>query len=371
MKITVEASALNSAYSSIRGAVDLGGNIPILSMVLCEAKDGLLHMTATDLNITASSACPCEGELPQTCIPSYLLAAGAEMSGRDVSISVDGPNVTVSAGRARFTGMTLPADDFPPMTAKLEPAGEVKGSDLARAMAYVTPAISTNDGRYYLHGAAMEVEHGHVIFTATDGHRLHTVQLAASITLPEAIIVPLATLKEVERIGKLAGDGNVSVSRAAGSIAFSSGNDRIVSKLVDGSFPDWRRVVPGKKGVSATVDIAALEKRAKLIERIIASRSAQEGVKPKKGGSAIKLTPDGDNLVITHRNTEADAVAAEFAGEFGGLQMSCTYLRITLAAMAGAGAETVVMDADDDTSPILFLVPNDDSLRAVIMPMRF
>lgn len=332
--------------------VNSRNTIPILDTVRLVAADGRLTVTATDLDIEVSGGIEAEGDFAG-CLNARMLAGiVGKLPGDTVEIEAEGPQVTVKAGRSRFKLAVLPIDDFPTME-----AGAFATSaklDLAALLAPVAFAMSSEETRYYLNGVHLHEYGGALVAVATDGHRLgcHTGP-AAPDNFP-AIIVPRDTVSIVPK-------GEVTLEASDTKIRIMCGDGTtIISKLVQGTFPDYRRVIPTGNDKLVTFTAADMIAAAERVSAIAAER----------GGAGVRLAIADGEIALTLRgagNEATDAVACQYDGEPIEIGFSPTYVAELLSKFP---AGTVSMALADAGSPAVFTSDANDALLCVLMPRR-
>src|ERR1700686_1701961 len=265
MKITVERSELLKSLGHVHRVVERRSTIPILANVLLRADRSKLSLKATDLDVEVTDAIAAEvGPGGSTTVPAHMffdivrkLPEGAQIV---LESSVDRAALEIRAGRSRFTLQTLPESDFPDLApGEMTHKFQLKAADLKRLIDKTQFAISTEETRYYLNGiylhAAGTAKAQTLRAVATDGHRLAQMELE----LPKGadgmpgIIVPRKTVGEVQRLLE-DGDAEVAVELSPGKIRFTVGEVILTSKLIDGTFPDYARVIPVGNDKELVVD---------------------------------------------------------------------------------------------------------------------
>ncbi|MDB5452600.1 MAG: polymerase subunit beta, partial [Caulobacteraceae bacterium] len=276
MKLTIERAALLKALGHVQSVVERRNTIPILSNVLLSADGDRVGLSATDLDmeIVDASVANVEGA-GQITAPAHTLYEIVRKlpEGADVSLTFNGddPRLTVSAGRSRFNLPVLPAGDFPIMSSDgLSGAIEIDTGDLIRLIDKTRFAISTEETRYYLNGLYLHVvtEGGKVMLraVATDGHRLALAEMPAPEGAAGApgVIIPRKTIQEIRRLLDDAGEG-VQMQVSPQKVRFEFGAAALTSKVIDGSFPDYVRVIPKDNQKVLRVDNALF---AQAVDRV-------------------------------------------------------------------------------------------------------
>ncbi|MBZ9852839.1 DNA polymerase III subunit beta [Mesorhizobium sp. CA13] len=365
--IILAREALLPALALVIKAVERRSTIPVLQNILLavDASAGTLTLTGTDLDCELRTSLACQaGRDDSFTLPATLLhdAVRKMADGAEIAIAAEKDFATVSAGRARFKIQVLPAADFPAMSeAGYANTFELDAGALRAMLATVSFAISSEETRYYLNGIHWHVdEHLHAV--ATDGHRLakFTAQAPQGAAGMPAIIIPRHT---VDLIGKILEDKRpVKVEVSDTRIRLTSGSVSLVSKLIDGTFPDYRRVIPTGNANHFTVDKDAL---VRAVDRVMTVSSGK--------GSAVKFSFAGETLTLTTTNPEAgsanDEIAIDVAeGEAVEIGFNGRYCLDLFGAAEGkrltfsldtAGSPTLIRPEDGDPAlkPLFVLMP--------------
>lgn len=353
MRLSLPKADLTRLLTAVTKVVETRNSIPILGNVLLSVEDGRLTARATDLDIEVATSLPVLDALPgSTTVNAKLLADIAKKAGSDVSLELDGDTLTVKSGRSRFKLQTLPVDDFPSFAAGgFDVEFDV---DLAAMVAPTQFAISTEETRYYLNGVYFHTAEGRLAAVATDGHRLSR-HYGDPRDHFDGVILP-------RKLVSILPKGSVRVSLSSTKIRIQSsngadGDTTITSKLIDGTFPDYQRVIPTGNDKIVLADRKAL---ATAVERV--STVATER------GRAVKLEIAPGQIALSVRgDAEAtDAVEADYSGEPIEIGFNAAYLTELLANLSG---DTVRIALNDGGSPTIFTGVDDDVL-IVLMPMR-
>lgn len=376
MKLTLVRGDLARALGHASRVVERRTTIPILSNVLLRTDGTALRLKATDLDMEITESVPAEIGAPGAlAVPAAILHDIARKLPDRTPITLEqtGERLTVRGGRARFSLPTLSETDFPDLSAgELPHAWHIEAKVLADLFGHAAFAISAEETRYYLNGIFLHVEGRDDAFwlraVATDGHRLARLEREApdGSALMPGVIVPRKTVAEVQ---KLLGDPafaegavQVEMSEAKLRLTFGEGAGALVltSKLIDGTFPDYQRVIPRDNPRRLAVARAALTAAVERVATISAER-----------GRAVRLDIAEGKLTLTVRTPEAsDAVEdldAEFSGEPMTIGFNARYLLDIVAEMAGP---TVLLDLADPGSPTLLRDREDARDIFVLMPMR-
>lgn len=365
--ITTTKTALAEALTLTGDIVERRNTIPILqNLLITRARAGLaVRMADLDVEATVHFAADAALDFEAFTVPAYMLrdivrklADGAEISIR--AASERNQSITLRAGRSRFSLSTLPGADFPELPMEDAPFGfEIEAQTLAAGLRAVSFAISTEETRYYLNGVHMHPVEGGVMLVATDGHRLAKRFLPVQGVADDmpGIIIPRKTVGIIDKV--LPKSGTVSIAISKSKIALTAGVVRVVSKLIDGTFPDYRRVVPQSGPQQAEIDSTALKT---AIERVMAVLAGRGGVSFAFEGSQLRLTardPDGGEAEDC---TDFSGTAALTIGLNG---------KYLLDALAHLPDGTLLLEMNDAGTPAILRADGDHTENLiVIMPMR-
>lgn len=365
MKIIIERAALLKTLGHVQSVVERRNTIPILSNVLLSAEGGRLRMTATDLDIQIvdSTEAQVEREGTTTVPAQTLLDIVRKLpDGSQVQLDVDAGRMKVVAGRSRFQIPCLPAEDFPNMPrGDMEHSFSVTTAALQQAFERTRFAMSNEETRYYLNGIFLHVIDGALLAAATDGHRLARTRVEtgdAAITGMPDIIVPRKTVGEVVKlIGEYEGELEISVSRS--KVGFDIGHLSLTSKTIDGTFPDYTRVIPQGNETKVRADVKTL---AEAVDRVTAIASEKT--------RAVRMSVDGPVITLSvsspENGTANDEVVCEATGNID-IGFNSRYLTEILKYV---GSDTVEMAFDNAASPVLITDLDRPEDVNVIMPMR-
>ncbi len=369
MRVTIERSAFLKALTHVQSVVERRNTIPILSNVLLQAADGALKLTATDLDIEIIESVSAEvGQSGAATVPAHMLydivrklPDGAQL---ELDKAGDGQRVSIFAGKSRFSLQALPPEDFPDLAAGDFPnAFAIATNDLKGLIEKTRFAISTEETRYYLNGIYLHEVAAHNVLraVATDGHRLAQAQIAR----PEGakgmpgVIVPRKTVLEVVKLFE-GHDGNVEVSLSGSKIRFAAGDLVLTSKLIDGTFPDYERVIPRNNDKTMELDTKAF---AAAVDRV--STISMEK------GRAVKLQLSANKVTLTVNNPDSGSAEEEVACSYEAdpidIGFNSRYLMDVAAQMKSDGMLFQLADAG---SPTIIRDPSDEKALYVLMPMR-
>ncbi len=370
MKLTIERSTLLRSLSHVQSVVERRNTIPILSNVKMEAEDGRLTLNATDMDLDISE--DVEADIAQpgaTTAPAHTLYEIARKlpDGAQVEIDAGGDGqLTLKAGRSRFTLACLPTEDFPVVSGgEYGHTFKVAAGELRALIDRTRFAISTEETRYYLNGIYLhEVARDGVQVmraVATDGHRLASVEtpLPDGAAGMPGVIVPRKTVGELRKLIDETGD-DVTVSLSETKICFAFDDAVLTSKLIDGTFPDYQRVIPENNDKSLSVDRKTL---ADAVDRVSAISSEKS--------RAVKLSLSTGALVLTASSPENGNATEElevgYTGEGLEIGFNAGYLLDITRQIEG---DEAVFSLSDAASPTILQDAGDASALYVLMPMR-
>jgi len=371
MKVTVERAELLKSLGHVHRVVERRNTIPILANVLIKAERGKLSMKATDLDLEVIDSVAAEvSPGGATTVPAHMFYEIVRKLPEGSQIVIEGSGdravLSLRAGRSRFTLQTLPESDFPDLAAgEMTHSFKLAASDLKRLIDKTQFAISTEETRYYLNGiylhTAGTAKAATLRAVATDGHRLAQVELP----LPEGaagmpgIIVPRKTVGEVQRLIET-GEGEVSIELSAGKIRFSIGDVVLTSKLIDGTFPDYARVIPANNDKSLIVDKKDFEAAVDRVSTVSSER-----------GRAVKLSITGGKLVLSVTNPDSGSATEELEVEYESDPLDIGFnSRYLLDIAAQIEGEVAVLKLADPGSPTLIQDKDAKGALYVLMPMR-
>ena len=352
--------------SAVSGIIERRHTLPILSNVMLEKSAETLSFLATDIEIqiSARSAIPLDGEAKSLTVGARKLLdiLRALPEGAEVTLQQQDKRLLVKAGKSRFSLQTLPAEDFPRLA---KPAGEVASFSLSqkalrRLLGLVQYAMAQQDIRYYLNGLLIVVEERQIKVVATDGHRLAYAALKLNADLPrQEVIVPRKTVLELAKL-LAESDDPVKIELSATQAAFSFGSVDLVSKLVDGKFPDYTRVVPTQHKNMLRIERETL--RQALLRAAILSNEKFRGVRWVLGEGSLKIV--SSNAEQEEANEELDV---KYSGDALDIGFNVNYLLDVLNNVPGTAVECAF---GDSSSSALITYASEKDFKYVVMPMR-
>ncbi|MEF3368103.1 DNA polymerase III subunit beta [Methylocystis sp. 9N] len=371
MKVTIERAALLRALGHVHRVVERRTTIPILANVLLSAKDGALTLKATDLDLEITEKAVAEVAQPgATTLPAHTLydivrklPEGAQVS---LEATGDAGQLTLRSGRSRFSLSSLPESDFPDVTSgDFSHSFTLAPADLKRLIEKTQFAISSEETRYYLNGIyihTLDVEGQPMLrAVATDGHRLARLELPApkgSEGMP-GVILPRKAVTEVQRLIEDA-QGDVSVELSTNKMRFAFGDALLTTKLIDGTFPDYARVIPAGNDKRLTVERDAF---AKAVDRVSTISSER--------GRAVKLALSEGKLILSVTNPDQGSAVEELEADYDGPPLDIGFnARYLLDIAQQLDSDTALFKLADPGSPTLVQDRDGASALYVLMPMR-
>ena len=365
MQIKINREILLKPLTSVTGIVERRHTLPILSNLLLEAKNNHIQLTATDLEmqISLSIQSTFAGELSTTIsAKKFLDICRALPDGVDIDMVSNDSRMTVKAGKSRFNLQTLPAADYPVMTKAAGTGTAISISQLAfkKLLKQVEFAMAQQDIRYYLNGLLLEVNGDKLNIVGTDGHRLSftSTNLNKSYEKTE-VIIPRKTIIELIKLLDDS-DEEISIDMNAVQVNFNFGDIKLISKVIDGKFPDYHRVIP--VGHQNTFSVNRVGVLTAMQRASILSNEKYRG---------IRMVLSNNNLKLISTNTEQEEAEEELEIDYDqdGLDIgfNVTYL---IDVLNNVSDEHVKFSFADANSSCLITVPNDDNYKYVVMPMR-
>ncbi len=372
MKVIIERAALAKALGHVQSVVERRNTIPILGNVLLHAGDGELTLTATDLDIEISETAGADvieaGATTTEALRFHdivrKLPDGAQVQ---LELSKEEGRLRISAGRSEFSLAVLPEDDFPTLaTEELPTQFSMPSVDLARLLDKTRFAMSQEETRYYLNGVyihALTEGDGAPLLRAasTDGHRLARLNAA----LPKGaeqmpgVIVPRKAVTELARLLDDA-DEMIEIGVSPAKIRFSFGPGRLTSKLIDGTFPEYERVIPKTNENVLRVENKPFAQAVDRVSTVSADRTR-----------SIKLALDTDKLRLTVNNPEAGSALEELAVDYKGAPIEIGFnARYLLDVATQVDGDTAIFHLADPSSPAVVSDEEDSGALYVLMPLR-
>ncbi|HEB57707.1 MAG TPA: DNA polymerase III subunit beta [Gammaproteobacteria bacterium] len=365
MKLSITREDILKPLQQISGVIERRQSLPVLSNVLVRCQQGTLSLTGTDLELELIATTQVNGaDDGEITLPArkFLDICRALPEGAEIRLEVDGEKARIRSGRSRFTLATLPASEFPNVEGgQAASTFSLPCEAMKRLIDRTQFAMAQQDVRYYLNGLMLELDRRQVRAVATDGHRLALSEIEADSGVEEVrqVILPR---KGVGELAKLMADGEGEAHFELGNnhMRVIIGNVVFTSKLIDGKFPDYRRVIPEKGGTEIVCDRELLRQ---------AFQRASVLSNEKYRGMRIRL---GDNLLTaTVHNPEQEEAEEELEVQYNGepleIGFNVAYFLDVLNVIPG---EEVVIALRDANTGCLVTQKGDTSCQYVIMPMR-
>lgn len=355
-----------NTLQAVSGIVERRHTLPILANVLIRKTGGQIEFTTSDLEIQVRTTAEFDsdaGNFATTVgarkLIDILRALPADQA---VTLSANQNKLTLQGGKSRFTLQTLPSDDFPLVqeAADFGPMFSVPQKTLKHLINQVHFAMAVHDIRYYLNGILFVAEGKSLTLVATDGHRLALARSDLDVEIPkQEVILPRKTVLELQRLLKDE-DTPIEMRFAGNQAKFSFSGMEFVTKLVEGKFPDYNRVIPKNHRNSVTLGRQAL--LSSLQRAAILTSEKFKGVR-------VNIEPGA--LRIASSNAEQEEAKEELEIDYGGdtieIGFNVTYL---MDALANMSQEMVKIELQDTNSSALITVPEEAGFKYVVMPMR-
>ncbi len=369
MKLSVDRDTLLRPLQAVQGVVERRQTLPILANVLLVVDGDSLEVTATDMELElVSRTTLAEAEGGEITVPARKLVDICRSLPADATVAfkVDGEKVTVRSGRSRFTLSSLPASDYP-STEALDPrlVVSVPQESLRRLIELTHFAMAQQDVRYYLNGLLVEFDGTTMRAVATDGHRLAIGELELESPSTEEVVSVIVPRKGIGELLRLlsAAEGQVELAIGTNAIQATFGDVRLNSKLIDGKFPDYQRVIPVAEECDKQIEVDREALRQSLTRVAILSNDKYR---------AVRLTIEPGLLRVVANNPEQEEAEEEipiaYDGESLEIGFNVSYLIDALGAVPTESATLYLNDAS--SSCLLMPVGGDDACRYVVMPMR-
>lgn len=365
MKLSFTREQLLNPLQQVIGAVEKRQTMPILANILLEQVDKKIQLTGTDLEIelVAKTEIESTDTLRVTLPARKLLDICKNLPDASaINMTVKEDRATLVSGRSRFVLASLPAADFPVLEeVSVDTTFSVSQKLLKNLIEKTAFAMAQQDVRYYLNGMLLESRNDNLRAVATDGHRLAMTDSEAitGITDGKQVIIPRKGVLELQRLLSDS-DDEIKVSFGSNHICVTFSNLRYTSKLIDGRFPDYERVMPAAGGNS--VKTARLGLSQSLTRTSILSNEKYRGV---------RLVLDGSSMKIQTQNPDKEEAEEEVEVEYGGAAMEVAFnVNYLLDALNVIGSENVEIVVTDANSSCLMKNQEDEHSKYVIMPMR-
>jgi DNA polymerase-3 subunit beta len=364
MKFSATREHVLEALQSVIGVVERRQTMPVLSNVLLSARDNRLRIAGTDLEVELVAAAEVSVQQPgDITVPGRKLLDIVRTLPEKTALTLarEGEKVLIRGGRSRFTLSSLPASEFPVIEdINAQQSLSIRAQDCRRLIDKTHFAMAQQDVRYYLNGTLLETDGKVLRAVATDGHRLAWCEVPLEGKARELlqIILPRKGVLELQRL--LDGEGQIEIAIGTNHVRVNIGEVRFTSKLIDGKFPEYSRVIPAQPPRVMTAKRDVL--RAALQRTAILSNEKYRGV---------RLTFAPGLLTVQAHNPEQeeaeDQVEVAFAGDEIEIGFNVSYL---LDALAAIDVENVEVGLTDANSSCMIRAPGDVTVKYVVMPMR-
>ncbi len=369
MKVSINREILLAPLQSVCSVVERKQTLPILSNILIQFSPDTLILTGTDLEVEmitkinlASDDAPTESGRITLPARKFLDIVKALPENAIIKINIEKDRAEIRSGRSRFVLATLDADEFPSLEALKNPfTFFVVQSNLKHLLDKTQFSMAQQDVRYYLNGLLLELNNDNLRAVATDGHRLALCDVNANIAIPEAlqVIIPRKGVTELSRLLS-SNDSEIELQVSKNHIKATMPNFTFTSKLIDGKFPDYEKVIP--KNLNISIDFDRIELHSALQRASVLSNEKYRG---------MRLTLADNLLKATVHNPEQDEAEEEmeisYQGEALDIGFNVSYFLDALNAIEN---ETVNMNLLDSNSSCLLQTGADSDCKYVIMPMR-
>ena len=362
MKFSVTKEKLLEGLQQVQNVVSTRTTLPILSNVLLQADGNEIHLTTTDLDVGVRGSCEAQVDKEgATTLPARrLFNIVRELPSSEIQFDVDGKNTaSIRSGQSFFKILGLPEEEFPPLP-KFEDAKVVtiRQKDLRDGLRKTSYAISTDETRYVLNGVLFSFKDNKLTLVATDGRRLAMVEI--ELEFPRShemdIVVPTKAVTELQRL--LSDDGDVKVSMGSGQIAFDLSRTLLVSKLIEGNYPNYRQVIP-----------AETKERVKMERETFLNSLRRVSLLASDKSNSIKLNFSKNNIDITANTPEVGEAKESLAVQYKGRDFSIAFNpEFLMAPLRNLSEDEVFLDLIDEMSPGILKIQT--PFLYVLMPMR-
>jgi DNA polymerase III subunit beta len=362
MKFSVAKEKLLEGLQQVQNVVSTRTTLPILSNVLLQAHGDEIHLTTTDLDVGVRGSCEADVEKEgATTLPARrLFNIVRELPSSEIQVDVNGKNAaSIRSGQSFFKILGLPEEEFPPLP-KFEDAKvvSIRQKDLRDGLRRTSYAISTDETRYVLNGVLFSFNENKLTLVATDGRRLAMVGI--ELEFPRSheadLIVPTKAVTELQRL--LADDGEIKVSMGSGQIAFDLNKTLLVSKLIEGNYPNYRQVIPSEA-----------KERIKLERETFLNSLRRVSLLTSDKSHSVKLNFGKNNIDITATTPEVGEAKESIAVAYKGRDFSIAFNpEFLMAPLRALTEDEVFLDLIDEMSPGVLKIQT--PFLYVLMPMR-
>ena len=365
MKLRVSREALLKPLQQVAGVVERRQTLPVLSNVLLQVEGNVLSLTGTDLEVEMVARVPLiEGEGGEVTVPARkLMDICRELPDKaEIELLLVGQRLTVKAGRFRSTLSTLPAEDFPTVEKSIaEMSTRIDSKSLKRLLDRTAFAMAQQDVRYFLNGMLIEMGGDYVKTVATDGHRLamSNLKLAEARVDSRQVIVPRKGVLELQRLLHEV-DGDIAIAIGSNYLMAESADFALTTKLVDGRFPDYDRVIP--KNGDKLILADKLELRQALNRTAILSNEKFRGIRVNLSSGVLQLSANNPE-----QEEAEETVSVDYQGDELEVGFNVGYVLDVLGVIE---SDTVKITLHDANSSALLEDPSAEDSIYVVMPMK-
>ena len=362
MKFSATKEKILEGLQQVQNVVSTRTTLPILSNVLLQAKEGTVNLTTTDLDVGVRGGFEANvDKAGATTLPARrLFTIIRELPSSEISVEVDGKNAaSIRSGQSFFKILGLPEEEFPPLP-KFENAKVVtmRQKDLRDGLRKTAYAISTDETRYVLNGVLFSFKENKLTLVATDGRRLAMVDI--ELEFPRSheahIIIPTKAVTELQRL--LADDGDVKISVGTGQIAFDLNNTLLVSKLIEGNYPNYKQVIPSEAKERVTLERETFLNSLRRVSLLASDKS-----------NSIKLNFSKNNIEITANTPEVGEARESLPVVYKGRDFSIAFNpEFMMAPLRNLTEDEIFFDLIDEMSPGVLKIQT--PFLYVLMPMR-
>ena len=362
MKFSATKEKILEGLQQVQNVVSTRTTLPILSNVLLQAKEGTVNLTTTDLDVGVRGGFEANvDKAGATTLPARrLFTIIRELPSSEISVEVDGKNAaSIRSGQSFFKILGLPEEEFPPLP-KFENAKVVtmRQKDLRDGLRKTAYAISTDETRYVLNGVLFSFKENKLTLVATDGRRLAMVDI--ELEFPRSheadIIIPTKAVTELQRL--LGDDGDVKISVGTGQIAFDLNNTLLVSKLIEGNYPNYKQVIPSEAKERVTLERETFLNSLRRVSLLASDKS-----------NSIKLNFSKNNIEITANTPEVGEARESLPVVYKGRDFSIAFNpEFIMAPLRNLAEDEIFFDLIDEMSPGVLKIQT--PFLYVLMPMR-
>ena len=362
MKFNATKEKILEGLQQVQNVVSTRTTLPILSNVLLQAKEGTVNLTTTDLDVGVRGGFEANvDKAGATTLPARrLFTIIRELPSSEISVEIDGKNAaSIRSGQSFFKILGLPEEEFPPLP-KFENAKVVtmRQKDLRDGLRKTAYAISTDETRYVLNGVLFSFKENKLTLVATDGRRLAMVDI--ELEFPRSheadIIIPTKAVTELQRL--LTDDGDVKISVGTGQIAFDLNNTLLVSKLIEGNYPNYKQVIPSEAKERVTLERETFLNSLRRVSLLASDKS-----------NSIKLNFSKNNIEITANTPEVGEARESLPVVYKGRDFSIAgNPEFLMAPLRNLAEDEIFFDLIDEMSPGVLKIQT--PFLYVLMPMR-